>query len=169
MNLFRRISKILFFLSLTISLSIGLSFLFGFSGIINVITYCLISNSFTLLFFVLMMQLKSTNKTEKIITIPAILIGFSIWNLGLFQVIDFPKTWNTAFLLMIFSFILTLFFETTKLSSVMMKFFTGFSAMMLLFVIFFTSQSLFENSILLISSLVLFTLFSGISYFFARK
>ncbi len=169
MNLFKRISKILFFISLTISLSIGLAFIFGFFGIINVITYSLISNSFTLLLFVLMIQLQSTNKIEKIITIPTILIGFSIWNLGIFEVIDFLKTWNIAFLFMIFSFILTLFFETTKLSSVMMKFFTGFSAMMLLFVIYFTSQSLFENSMLLISSLVLFTLFSGISYFFAKK
>ena len=169
MNLFKRISKILFIISLTISFSIGLAFIFGFLGIINVITYSLISNSFTLLFFVLMIQLQSTNKIEKIITIPTVLIGFSVWNLGLFEVIDFLKTWNIAFLFMIFSFILTLFFETTKLSSVMMKFFTGFSAMMLLFVIYFTSHSLFENSMLLISSLVLFTLFSGISYFSSEK
>jgi hypothetical protein len=159
----KKISVILFYLSLSISFGILLAFLLDFLLIVQTIKYCLIAFSFTLLFLVIMLEAKTGNTLTKTISIGSNFIGFSIWNLSLFEVFSFDKTWNIAFLFMFFGLISALFFITTKKSSQMMKLLTAFSAFMLLSVIYITGNSVFDNSIILLSSLILFSLFSLIS------
>ncbi len=159
----------LFYISLAISFGILLAYLFDFLGIIQTINYCLISFSVTLLFLVLMIESKNGTKLSKSISCSSTIVGFVLWNLSLLEVFPMNHTWNFALLFMFLGLISAIHFTVTKRASQMMKLLTAFSALMLLSVIYTTGNAVFDNSMILISSLVLFTLFSVVSLFSSQK
>lgn len=159
----------LFYISLAISFGILLAYLFDFLGIIQTINYCLISFSVTLLFLVLMIESKNGTKLSKSISYSSTIVGFVLWNLSLLEVFPMNQTWNFALLFMFLGLISAIHFTVTKRASQMMKLLTAFSALMLLSVIYTTGNAVFDNSMILISSLVLFTLFSMVSLFSSQK
>jgi hypothetical protein len=159
----------LFYISLAISFGILLAYLFDFLGIIQTINYCLISFSVTLLFLVLMIESKNGTKLSKSISYSSTIAGFVLWNLSLLEVFPMNQTWNFALLFMFLGLISAIHFTVTKRASQMMKLLTAFSALMLLSVIYTTGNAVFDNSMILISSLVLFTLFSMVSLFSSQK
>jgi hypothetical protein len=159
----------LFYISLAISFGLLLAYLFDFLGIIQTINYCLISFSVTLLFLVLMIESKNGTKLSKSISYSSTIAGFVLWNLSLLEVFPMNQTWNFALLFMFLGLISAIHFTVTKRASQMMKLLTAFSALMLLSVIYTTGNAVFDNSMILISSLVLFTLFSVVSLFSSQK
>jgi hypothetical protein len=159
----KKISSVLFYLSLIITFGILICYFFRIILIFETIKYCLIFFSFTIHFLIVKIEEITNNLLSKSISIGLNLIGLLIWNLSLLEFFQFDKTWNSAFLFMLFGLISSLFFFSTKRSSKMMKILTLFSFFMLVIVIYNTGNSVFDNSIILLSILLLFTLFSLIS------
>lgn len=165
----KKLSVWMFYLSLLCSIAILIAFLMDVLLLIETIKYSLVTFSVTLFFLVVMLELKTGNKLSKISSIFPCFVGFILWNLSLFELLKFNEIWNIAFLLMLFGLISSLFFICTKKSSQIMKSLTAFSALMLISVIYITGNSVFDNFIVLYSSLSLFSLFSLISLFFPDK
>ncbi|MES2589125.1 MAG: hypothetical protein V4622_09100 [Bacteroidota bacterium] len=165
----KKIIFILFYLSIILTIFFGISFFLGFLELIESVHYTLILMSVNLFLVVILLQDRLEKRILKALILIPLFVGFILWNCSLIQLFDIQKTGLEAFLCMIFSLVFSIFALTTQKASQMMKLLSGFSMAMLLFTIYFTSEAVFDNSMLLISSLSLFTLFCFISYFFPEK
>lgn len=158
----------LFYLSILSLIAIFVLYAIGKIEIIKAFNYGSISYGFCC-FFLTVVLIRKQLKILQILSFAFALCGFLLWNLSLLKWIDFYQFGGISFLFLMISVMMALYGKVILRSSKTSKIVLSVSFLYLVIATYLTNISYFDNSFVLMSALMLFTMIGIFVYIIPKN